>query len=203
MALGAAHYLRGPDLASAPEIPATRVMLNDGRGLHVQTREVTVSQWQACHLAGHCMLDIASVDTETDYPATGLNYPDAMEYISWVNSFAGPTWRLPTASVWQELAAEVMPDKAAPLFADPSLTWASAYLIEANTTGRALRPSGTFSTTSAGVENLDGKAFAPSSEPIFPPQKHGVFQQNWRKPDLRCGLYRWRQCGLSDVKLYS
>lgn len=137
----------------------TRVVLRDGRALNVQTREVTVSQWLACHRAGHCGLNLASAGTETDYPATGLSSPDAIEYIGWVNSLAGPEWRLPTASEWQELAVEVMPEKPDPIFTDPAQTWASAYLVEANKTGRALRPSGSFSTTSAGIQDLDGNVW--------------------------------------------
>lgn len=158
-ALGAAHYLRGPNLGNAPTVQMTSVILQDGRNLNVQTREITISQWQDCHLAGYCSIDFSSSEKEAEYPATGLSFPDAMQYISWFNTISDTTWRLPTAAEWHELAAEVLPEEPDPIFTDPSLTWASTYLTEANRTGRALRPSGAFSTTSAGIEDLDGNVW--------------------------------------------
>ena len=157
--IGASHYLRGPDTGLGPNIETTTVTLQDGRALKVQTREVTVSQWQACHVAGHCTLDLGSFATDTDYPATGLSYPDAMEFIGWLNTFDGTKWRLPRAAEWHELATEVMPEKPDPIFTDLSLTWASTYLTKASQTGRSLRPSGAFSTTSAGIEDLNGNVW--------------------------------------------
>lgn len=156
---GAALYLRGPSYALSPEIPTTSVVLEDGRTLYVQTREVTVSQWQACHTAGYCTLDLSAAVSDTEYPATGLSYPDAMEFISWLNTFSGPEWRLPRATEWYELARDVLPEEPDPIFTDPLLSWASAYLLEADRTGRTLRPSGTFSTTSAGIQDLDGNVW--------------------------------------------
>ena len=157
--IGAAQIMRGPDVGSGPAFDAVRVVLEDGRSLQVQTREVTVSQWQACHRAGLCTLDLSSNEKETDYPATGLNFPDAMEYIEWVNATGPTAWRLPTAAEWSELAADVMPEAPDPTFTDPALKWASAYLTQASKTGRALRPSSAFSKTSAGIDDLDGNVW--------------------------------------------
>jgi formylglycine-generating enzyme required for sulfatase activity len=157
--IGASHYLGDPDAASKPEIQSVTVQLNDGRSLNVQTREVTVAQWQVCHVAGICTLDLSLRSHAVEYPATGLSYPDAMEYVSWLNSITKGQWRLPTSAEWQELAAEVLPQKPDPIFTDPSLTWASAYLIDADLSGRTLRPSGAFTPTSAGIEDLDGNVW--------------------------------------------
>lgn len=159
LAIGASHYLRGLDPASEPAFQTTSVRLNDGRTLNVQSREVTVAQWQACHAAGQCTLDLSSRSQAVDYPATGLSFPDAMEYISWLNATANSKWRLPTSAEWQELAAEVLPEKPDPIFTDPSLTWASSYLTETNRVGRTLRPSGAFTPTSAGIEDLNGNVW--------------------------------------------
>lgn len=160
--VGTALFLRGPkelqpDISGL--IQAQTVSLQDGRSLRVQTREVTVSEWQACHDAGACDLDFAHLRKDIDYPATGLSYPDAMQFAAWINSQTQVIWRLPSAAEWVELSAEVMPDKPAPIFTDPSLTWASTYLTEASRTGRALRPSGSFSTTSSGITDLDGNVW--------------------------------------------
>ncbi len=159
MGAGAAHLLRGPDLSNAPVIQTSSVDLPDGRVLNVQTREVTVAQWQACYEAGHCTLDLSLNQKEADYPATGLSYPDAMQYVKWINSVSDTQWRLPRAAEWHQIAAEVMPETPDPIFTDPSLTWASSYLTKANQSGRRLRPSGGFSVTSAGVEDLDGNVW--------------------------------------------
>lgn len=158
--IGAAHYMRGPDFTSSTnDSQIASFQLTDGRILNVQTREVTVAQWQVCHRAGHCTLELSSGDQTTDYPATGLSFPDAMEYVSWLNSKNRGTWRLPTSAEWYELAAEVLPEKPEPIFTDPSLTWASTYLTNEDRVGRALRPSGAFSQTSAGIEDLNGNVW--------------------------------------------
>jgi formylglycine-generating enzyme required for sulfatase activity len=159
LAIGAVQVMRGPDPAFAPDRLSAKVVLRSGQTLRVQTREVTVEQWQACHEAGHCTLDMKRKTSAADYPATGLSYPDAMEYLRWINASSDTVWRLPTATEWTELAEDVMPRKPDPIFTDPSLTWASAYLTKADTTGRALRPSGAFSTTAAGIEDMDGNVW--------------------------------------------
>ncbi|MGB5864570.1 MAG: SUMF1/EgtB/PvdO family nonheme iron enzyme [Sulfitobacter sp.] len=159
LVIGASHYLRGSDTTSEMQFQTTPVRLNDGRMLKVQTREVTVTQWRACHHAGHCTLDLASRLQAVEYPATGLSFPDAMEYTSWLNATTKGNWRLPTFAEWQELAAEVLPQQPDPIFTDPSLTWASTYLTEATQTGRTLRPSGAFTPTSAGIEDLNGNVW--------------------------------------------
>jgi len=157
--IGAMLLQRGPEPHSAPVLQSTRARLQDGRTLEVQTREVTVAQWQACHKAGFCTLDLAPYRTDAEYPATGLSYPDAMEFLRWVNQSDKAHWRLPTAAEWYEIAREVLPETPDPIFTDPSLSWASAYLTEASRTGRALRPSGSFSRTASGIEDLDGNVW--------------------------------------------
>lgn len=157
--VGAALVLRGPDTALPDLIQAQRVTLKDGRALRVQIREVTMAEWQACHDAGACELSFSARIKTADYPATGLSYPDAMQFVAWINSQTDTGWRLPSAAEWTELSAEVLPQKPDPIFTDPSLTWASTYLTEANRTGRALRPSGAFSTTSTGITDLDGNVW--------------------------------------------
>lgn len=162
VALGGVLVLRGPQAGfsdAAQIVRAEIVTLQDGRKLRVQTREVTVSEWQACHDDKACELNFASKVKDVDYPATGLSYPDAMQYVVWVNRQTRGDWRLPSSAEWAELSSEVMPEQPDPIFTDPALTWASTYLIEANRTGRNLRPSGAFSTTSGGIADLDGNVW--------------------------------------------
>lgn len=53
------------------------------------------------------------------------------------------------------LAASVLPAPTAPIFDDPALDWASAYLVQEGRS-RALRPSGAFSASPDGIRDLDG-----------------------------------------------
>jgi formylglycine-generating enzyme required for sulfatase activity len=160
--VGAVLFWDGPAFLTAPgpyNVQAQAIVLQDGRSIRVQTREVTVSEWQACHDAGACDLDFSQTARAVDFPATGLSYPDAMQFVAWINTQSDAGWRLPTIPEWTELAAEVMPETPDPIFTDPSLTWASAYLTQAARTGRALRPSGSFSTTATGITDLDGNVW--------------------------------------------
>lgn len=164
--IGAAFIPRGPDLSSPMSdiVQAELLTLQDGRQLKVQTHEVAVLEWQACYDAGYCALDFSRKIRDVDFPATGLSYPDAMQFVTWINTQNTLQWRLPSAAEWREISKEVMPEKADPIFTDPSLTWASSYLTEANQTGRALRPSGAFSTTSTGITDLDGNVWEWTSD---------------------------------------
>nr|WP_252731323.1 SUMF1/EgtB/PvdO family nonheme iron enzyme [Lentibacter algarum] len=162
--VGFALFLSRPDTVASPGFQTQEVTLKNGRTLAVQTREVTVAQWQACHRAGKCTLEIPAQKAEDDYPATGISYPDAMQYLNWINASSQTAWRLPTAAEWQELATEVMPEEPDPIFTDPSLTWASTYLTDANRTSRALRPSGSFASTSTGVQDLSGNVWEWTSD---------------------------------------
>jgi formylglycine-generating enzyme required for sulfatase activity len=157
--IGAVQYLRGPDPIPASNDRIATVQLEDGRLLNVQTREVTVAQWQACHQTGACKLDLSSRSRDTEYPATGLSFIDTMEYTAWLNATSKGKWRLPTSAEWHEIAAEVLSEKPDPIFTDPSLTWASTYLTDTDPIGRTLRPSGTFTSTSAGIDDLDGNVW--------------------------------------------
>ena len=157
--IGAVAWMRGPELTTQGVHDTVVVTLQDGRALNVQRREVTVAEWQTCHHSGGCTLDLATSEKPLDFPATGISYPDAMEYVHWINAHSDTQWRLPSAVEWHEFAAEVMPETPDPIFTDPSLTWASAYLTKANQTSRALRPSGSFNVTSAGIQDLDGNVW--------------------------------------------
>lgn len=176
--VGAALTLRGPDPVAdyMPEMAQSSVILPNGATLYVQRYEVTVAQWNACFDDGACTLQLrtrADHDPATT-PATGLSYVDVQEYIVWINGKTEQDFRLPTAVEWNHMAQAVLPETPDPIFTDPSLTWASAYL----TTGlapRALKPQGSFSTSPEGIADLDGsvwewteQCFADASEGMDP-----------------------------------
>jgi formylglycine-generating enzyme required for sulfatase activity len=158
--LGVALMQRGPDPAFLPEMAADAVTLPDGRALYVQRHEVTVAEWNRCAAEAACELTLrARPDQDpATTPATGLSYVDAQQYVQWINRKTRMGFRLPTANEWNAMAAPVMPKTPDPLFTDPSLTWASSYLIE-GLTPRALKPQGSFSTSPEGIADLDGSVW--------------------------------------------
>lgn len=158
--IGAATLPRGPDLNYAPVLADQPVMMPDGAFLYVQKYEVSVSEWNLCHEAGACTLALRAAGnrTEAEMPATGLSFIDVSEYVSWINATSDVTFRLPTLMEWEYMAAEVMPETPDPIFTDPELTWASAYLMEPQTK-RTLRPRGSFDTTSQGIVDLNGSVW--------------------------------------------
>lgn len=164
---GAATLLRGPATASAalPVMAEQPVQLPDGRTVHVQKYEVSVAEWNACHEAGACVLELRTrpgfaPDTQ---PATGIHYEDVAQYTAWITAATGHDFRLPTAAEWAFMAQEVLPEQPDPIFTDPSLTWASAYLLEGNAP-RRLKSSGGFSTTAEGIADLDGSVWEWTSD---------------------------------------
>ncbi|QYX56210.1 formylglycine-generating enzyme family protein [Roseovarius sp. SCSIO 43702] len=160
--VGAAQMLRGPapQMENLPEMAAKPFVLSDGRAIHVQRHEVSVAEWNICHEAGGCTLALRTrpgQDAATT-PATGLSHADATEYVSWISAVTGHDFRLPTDAEWTEMASPVLPEAPDPLFTDPSLTWASSYLTE-GIAPRALKPQGSFSTSSEGIADLDGSVW--------------------------------------------
>lgn len=160
IAIGGALMKRGPDFSVLPVMADREITLPNGAPIYVQRYEVTIREWNICVAQKGCTLALRprpDQDPATT-PATGLNYLDVQEYVAWINTETGHSFRLPTAEEWQYIAAPVMPERPDPLFTDPSLTWASAYLVE-GIAPRALKPQGSFSTTPDGISDLDGSVW--------------------------------------------
>lgn len=151
---------RGPDPVYLPVMAERAVILPDGRSVYVQKHEVTVSEWNRCADEGRCELTLrARPDQDSaKTPATGLSYIDVQQYVAWINKRSRHHFRLPTAEEWNSMAAAVLPEKPDPIFTDPSLTWASSYLVE-GLAPRALKPQGSFSASPEGVVDLDGSVW--------------------------------------------
>ena len=157
---GAVLLQRGPDLSVMPEMAAGAVSMPDGRVFYAQRHEVTISQWNKCAADKGCDLTLRARPGQNPdiTPATGLNYPDARQYVRWINKTTQHAFRLPTAEEWRVMAEAVLPDKPDPIFTDPALRWASAYMVE-GLTPRALKPQGSFSTSPEGIVDLDGSVW--------------------------------------------
>lgn len=151
---------RGPDPSFLPVMAEKAVVMPDGHSVYVQKFEVTVAEWNRCAAENACELTLHTRPDQdpATTPATGLSYVDVQEYVSWINKKSRHQFRLPTAEEWQFMAAAVLPEKPDPLYTDPSLTWASSYLIE-GLAPRALKPQGSFSTSPQGIVDLDGSVW--------------------------------------------
>ncbi|WP_226553218.1 formylglycine-generating enzyme family protein [Celeribacter naphthalenivorans] len=157
---GAWGMLRGPDLTYVPEMAEHPVVLPDHRNLYVQKFEVTVAEWNACHADGACDLELRAPAGEdpTLIPATGLNFVDVSQYLDWINRRARHEFRLPTMEEWEFMAKDVLPEEPDPIFTDPELSWASAYLTE-GLAPRRLMQRGSFSVSAEGIVDLDGSVW--------------------------------------------
>lgn len=158
--IGAVVLPGGPDIATLPVMAEEPVIMSDGAPLYVQKYEVSVAEWNACHDAGACSIALRALGNRTaeEMPATGLSFVDVSQYIDWINAGSDVVFRLPTLAEWEYMAAPVLPAAPDPIFTDPELTWASAYLMEPQTK-RTLRPRGSFDTTAEGIVDLNGSVW--------------------------------------------
>ncbi|MBT8413183.1 MAG: formylglycine-generating enzyme family protein [Boseongicola sp.] len=156
--VGAVWNSDGPehDLTLLPEF--AEIAWDGPQGpIFVARYEVTIREWNRCVDDGACVVRVKArpgFDASTT-PATGLNWLDAMGYVDWMNRASGHPVRLPTIAEWSGLAASVLPEKPDPIFTDPALSWASAYLTELDYP-RALKATGSFSESPEGISDLDG-----------------------------------------------
>ena len=173
VAAGLGLYIFASDQGSdhLPEMVA--VEMADGRHLFVSKYEVTAADWNRCADAGRCAFRInprPGFDPEMT-PATGVNWIDSQDYLAWINRLTRHPLRLPSTAEWEHLARDVMPEEPEPIFSAPELAWAAKYVTEASQS-RALRPLGSFSTTSAGVADLDGPVWEWTADCHDPDRPH-------------------------------
>lgn len=149
-----------PDMAFVPSMAERPFVMEDGSAIYVQAHEVTVADWNRCADAGTCDLRLRAPRgvTDTAFPATGLNWVDVNQYLTWTNTNSRHTFRLPTRAEWIAMAEAVLPEAPEPIFTDPNLTWASAYLTE-GLGGRRLLPTGSYTTSAEGISDLDGNVW--------------------------------------------
>jgi formylglycine-generating enzyme required for sulfatase activity len=138
-----------------------------GHTLLVSRYEVTVASWRQCYLDGGCPHMPEPSGGSDDVPVTGVNYIDVGKYLEWANARSRRALRLPTIEEWRSINQTAVA-KARPLrFTDPRLAWAANYGQEKSPTGPP-RPSGSFSTTSSGISDLDGNVWEWTSSCFKP-----------------------------------
>ncbi len=152
-----------------PEVVITDLKNHKGQPIFAQRYEVTVAEWNMCFEAGVCdlQLSVRQKAREAEYPATGVSWIDVQQYLKWINGQSHKNYRLPTREEWMALAEDVLPEPATPLFDDPLLAWANSYSM-APASPRKLRPSGSFSATRSGIEDMDGSVWEWTSDCFDP-----------------------------------
>jgi formylglycine-generating enzyme required for sulfatase activity len=75
----------------------------------VSIHEVTFDQWDACVAAGGCKSTTSGVGTSRGWgrgrrPAINVNWHDAQDYVKWLSSMTGHTYRLLTEAEWEYAA---------------------------------------------------------------------------------------------------
>ncbi|SFI52385.1 formylglycine-generating enzyme family protein [Jannaschia pohangensis] len=156
LGIGVALTWRGPDRLPRPDM----VAVSFTGPLWVQRHEVTVADWNRCAKAGACdrALNAPRGMDAVSTPATGVNHPEAMQYVEWISARTHHPYLLPDMAEWSAMARDVVRFGADPIFDQPELDWASAYLLDARKS-RALMPSGAFSVSPEGVADLDGSVW--------------------------------------------
>ena len=159
----------GAESAFDPEVVVTDLLDDQGDPIIAQKYELTVAEWNKCYAAGACALElkVRRKGQEEEYPATGVNWLDIQEYLTWINSQSHKSYRLPSSKEWATLAQDVLREDPKPLFDDPKLEWANTYRMEP-ATPRTLRPRGSFSETRAGLMDLDGSVWEWTSDCFDP-----------------------------------
>ena len=144
------HSFKNGMLSVPMEVGGARTLL-------VSRYEVSVASWRECYEQGGCSF-MPKVNAAASNPITGVNWFDVSEYLAWANARSGGGLRLPTLKEWRILNHSLTKPKPAPYFSDPRLAWAADYGQENTPIGPVL-PQGSFSTTSAGISDLDGNVW--------------------------------------------
>lgn len=154
------------DSLGAQMVPIT-LKERGGQMLLVSRYEVTVASWRQCYRDGGCLHMPESPVSSNDFPVTGVNYIDIGKYLEWANARSRRLLRLPTIEEWRAINQTKVKKEPQLRFTDPRMAWAANYGQEKSPTGPP-RPSGSFSTTSSGIADLDGNVWEWTSSCFKP-----------------------------------
>lgn len=129
-----------------------------GQTIYVSRYEVNINSWTQCYQQKGCAHAPPASTLGKSAPVTGVNWFDVQDYIAWAKSRSALKLRLPTLAEWRELDRTLVKPKPESMFTDPRLAWAANYGQEESPDG-PVRASGSFSTTSDGVYDLDGNVW--------------------------------------------
>lgn len=103
IALPAGVFTMGSNSSDPSEKPAHVVTIN--APFAIGKFEVTVAQWNMCVDAGGCPRVTADTKpAELNAPARNISWDDAQQYVKWLSTVSGKSFRLPTEAEWEYAA---------------------------------------------------------------------------------------------------
>ncbi len=137
-----------PELVRVPAGEMTAAVAREGaaprrvvfeRPFMIGRFEITFAQWDYCHREGGCAHRPGDRGWgRGDRPVIDVSWDDVAQYLDWLSAATGERYRLPTQDEWEYAAraGSGAPGKPKPLFTDPKLAWASAYVLAPRPTKR-------------------------------------------------------------------
>ncbi len=102
ISLSAGSFTMGSNSSDPSEKPAHHVTL--GAPFAIGKYEVTVEQWNACAEAGACQRIAQGPSSNPKAPMRDVSWDDARQYVKWLSTTSGKTYRLPTEAEWEYAA---------------------------------------------------------------------------------------------------
>jgi formylglycine-generating enzyme required for sulfatase activity len=137
--------------------------------------EISIGQWTACVDAGGCSRELGEQSWADDmYPATGLSWLDAQEYVAWLARMTGKSYRLPTEAEWEFAAraatgadarqtryswGDEEPTCENAQFGDCVVYYSPEAVGHPEVGAQTPRPVGSFAPNGFGLYNMHGNAF--------------------------------------------
>jgi formylglycine-generating enzyme required for sulfatase activity len=95
-------FTMGSNASDPSEKPAHRVTI--AAPFSIGKYEVTVQQWTACANAGGCQKATPGSNANPNAPIRDVSWDDAQQYVKWLSTTTGKSYRLPTEAEWEYAA---------------------------------------------------------------------------------------------------